>query len=71
MREFQKGDTVTLRAEVLAQHATPDRPHTEAEIRAVMGQHGEVWLDHDLYGKRYWNQSDLVLIKAADEKPRI
>jgi hypothetical protein len=38
-----------------------------AQVRACYGDHGECWLDQDLHGVKYWNQEDLILIKAADE----
>jgi hypothetical protein len=48
------------------EHDTPPgrKHHHTAHVRAVAGgDHGEVWLDQQLGGSVYWNQSDLELIE--------
>ena len=69
-RPFKRGDTVGLKPEVLKTHNCPDgrQDHKQADIRGVSGPYGEVWLDQDLHGCQYWNQSDLILIKAVEDK---
>lgn len=74
-RGFKRGDTVGLRPEVREKTECPPGRHdnAEADIRDISRSdaRGEVWLDQDLHGRQYWNQSDLVLIKAVeDKKPR-
>ena len=70
-RIFKKGDIVGLKAHIREQMRgiIPEgrEDNSEAQIRAVYGSHGEVWLDQDLHGMKYWNQEDLILIKAVDE----
>ncbi|MNC35322.1 hypothetical protein D3C75_838020 [compost metagenome] len=63
-RALVKGDHVKLRDDL--NHQTPDgrRHHHTAHVRAVYGvDSGEVWLDQQLGGSVYWNQSDLELVE--------
>jgi hypothetical protein len=71
-RVFKRGDTVGLKASVRAIWTNPeDKPdNLTADVRAVYGQSGEVWLDQPLCGSVYWDQNDLVLIHAIEDKPR-
>lgn len=62
---FKTGDTVRLKPDVLeCWEGCPEgrEDNHQAVIRAVYGNHGEVWLDQDLRGCKYWNQSDLELV---------
>lgn len=75
VRPFQKGDTVKLKPGTLAKyhHECPDgrQDNHQADIRAMLrpGENtGEVWLDQDLHGCMYWNQEDLELVNAVDDK---
>lgn len=66
-RILVKGDTVRLKPGTHAHlnHVCPegrDDNHT-AQIRACYGDDGECWLDQDLHGCKYWNQSDLELVE--------
>lgn len=69
-RPFKTGDTVKLKPEILKHHRCPvgRQNHDQADIRGIAGNHGEVWLDQDLHGCQYWNQEDLILVKAVDDK---
>lgn len=69
-RVFKKGDTVGLKASVRKTHTCPEgrENNDTADIRATYGNNGECWLDHDLHGCKYWNQEDLILIKAVEDK---
>ena len=62
-RPLQKCDIVKLKPEV---SGTIGDKQT-AQVRAVANPNGtgEVWLDHNLHGRMYWDQSqlDLVLIE--------
>jgi hypothetical protein len=63
---LKKGDTVQLKPDVLASwDGCPDgrEDNHQANIRACYGKDGEVWLDQDLRGCKYWNQADLELVK--------
>lgn len=73
VRPFQKGDTVKVKPERLKHHKCPEGRHDnhQADIRAVLRpahNTGEVWLDQDLHGCLYWNQEDLILVKAVEDK---
>lgn len=66
-REFKRGDLVGLSSRI-KNHTCPigREDNKEAHIGAVFGKDGECWLTEDLHGCKYWNQDDLVLIKAVD-----
>lgn len=62
-KPLQKHDIVKLKPEVSGNM----QDKQTAQVRAVASPDGtgEVWLDHNLHGSMYWDQSqlDLVLIE--------
>jgi hypothetical protein len=71
-RKFHERDTVKLKPEVLAKshHFCPEGREdnsTSVIVSFLTGQYdGGVYLQFDLHGCKYWNVSDLELVKAFD-----